>query len=140
MRIKGLAILFAILALAGSPLGAEEIYQCVPEQAAGFIFDPSSSRWKSVNLVAENAKYIIRGAISPEGALSIMSAGTNYEECRSSEGYGNTNQAYFECFFGEFIFNKNTGRFIRTYTAGYTDGLDNDKNTPAILIGSCSPL
>lgn len=140
MRTKSLPVLIVFLAVASSPLHAEERYMCVPDHAAGFSFDQSSSTWKSVNLRAENERYIISGETLSESALSIVSAGANYEECHSNKGFGSTNEAYFECVFGEFIFNKNTGRFLRTFTAGYIDGLDNNQNTPAILIGRCSPF
>ena len=139
LRKQRFAVLGVILAIVTSaPLGAEERYQCVPDQAAGFSFDLSAQRWKSMNLRAEGEKYIIREATPSESALAIVSAGANYEECRSTNGFENSGKAYFECIFGEFIFNKNTGRFLRTYTAGYIDGLDNNENTPAILIGRCS--
>jgi len=41
---------------------------------------------------------------------------------------------------GEFIFNSKSKRFIKTYTAGYLSGQDNNDNTPYVMIGTCSPL
>ena len=140
MRTWSVTVLAVLWVLASASVYAEERYMCVPDQAAGFSFDQNSSRWKSVNLQAEKERYIISGETLTDSSLSIVSAGANYDECRSDKGFSNTNEAYFECIFGEFIFNKNTGRFLRTYTAGYIDGLDNNQNTPAILIGRCSPF
>ena len=137
MKRKSFAVLIVLLTLTSAPLNAEERYLCVPDQAAGFSFDESLGRWKSVNLIAEDVKYIISRIASSKNALSIVSAGAYNEECRSNKGFGNNNEAYFECIYGEFRFNKNTGRFIRTYTTGYIDGMDNKENTPAILIGRC---
>ena len=140
MSRKGFAALLVILTLTSAPLHAGERYLCVPDQAAGFIFDQSSRRWKSVNLRSEGEKYIIKQVSFSKNALSIVSAQASYEECRSDNGFENSNEAYFECIFGEFKFNRITGRFIRTFTAGYIDGLDNKENTPAILIGRCTPF
>jgi len=51
--------------------------------------------------------------------------------------------------FGEFKFNRENGRFLRTYTLGYyndTPGKPDSffgaegENTPAVEIGKCSPI
>jgi len=138
MKRESFVVLVLVLTLTSAPLNAGDRYLCVPQQAAGFSFDESLSRWKSINLVAEDVTFIISKVTSSRSALAIVSAESNNEECRSKQGFVNTNEAYFECVFGEFRFNKSTGRFLRTYTAGYTDGLDNQENTPAIVIGRCS--
>ena len=139
MKRESFAVLILILISTSAPLNAEELYLCVPDQATGFSFDESLHRWKSVNLVAEDVKFIIRRVASSQSAISIGSTKSNYEECRSNIGFVSSNETYFKCIFGEFLFNRTTGRFIRTYTAGYIDGHDNKENTPAILIGRCRP-
>lgn len=138
MKRRHFVVLFAVLTLLHVPINAQERYVCVPIQAAGFSFDQSLGRWKSVNLRAVHEQYIISGQTTSDRALTIVSSEAGVEECRSDKGFGNNNEAHFTCFFGEFKFNKNTGRFIRTFTAGYVDGLDNLENTPAIVIGNCS--
>lgn len=140
MSRKCFAVLIIILTSTTGPLNAGERYLCVPDQVAGFSFDQSTNRWKSVNLRSEDEKYIIDVVTSSKSALSIVSANSNHIECWSDKGFASTNEADFKCIFGEFRFNKNTGRFIRTYTSGYIDGLDNKENTPAILIGKCTPF
>lgn len=140
MKRESLRVLIVLLTVSSTPLNAGERYLCVPEQAVGFSFDESLGKWKSVNLVAENVKFTIGRVTSSDSALAVTSADASYEECRSNKGFVNTGEAYFACIFGEFIFNKTTGRFIRTYTAGFIDGLDNKENTPALLLGRCTPF
>ncbi len=40
--------------------------------------------------------------------------------------------------FGWLIFNKETLRFADYYAFGYTDGVDNNDNTPAVTVGKCT--
>lgn len=40
----------------------------------------------------------------------------------------------------EYKFNFNNHRFIKIYTYGYTDGVDNNDNTPAISGGLCTKI
>ena len=41
---------------------------------------------------------------------------------------------------GQFFFSPESGRFIKTYTAGYWDGENNNDNTPNITRGRCSKI
>ncbi|WP_157953873.1 hypothetical protein [Microbulbifer sp. A4B17] len=41
---------------------------------------------------------------------------------------------------GEFFFSPESGRFIKTYTAGYWNGENNNENTPNVTRGRCSKI
>ncbi len=50
-----------------------------------------------------------------------------------------TNEIYCDGLF-TLRMNKETLRFLYSYFYGYTDGVDNNANTPALAIGKCTPL
>ena len=41
---------------------------------------------------------------------------------------------------GRLNVNLTNGRFLKSYTFGYTDGVDNNDNTPAISVGVCTKI
>ena len=72
------------------------------------------------------------------GKWKVKDFGSSIEEdCDEPNKVGS-----FRCeiFFGEFLVNLKTKRFLKSYLFGYIDGNDNNNNTPAVTIGKCSPL
>jgi len=116
-----------------SLVSAQENYLCVSEAIGGVAYNSTEKKWEGTKFKNSSEKIIIT---KTNGIWKYKEFGATFEEdCGKSNEYGN-----FRCsiFFGEFVFNSKTKRFIKTYTAGYVGGEDNNNNTPAIMIGTCS--
>jgi hypothetical protein len=137
-------IIFALIFLMPMTVAAEQ-YLCVEEMSVGFYYDKTAKQWENTNFKA-NSKYIISKSEGKSFAFRV----TKFEEkdsvadCESSfdklgfllcEGLG----VFFQ-------FNKNNGRYIRTYLLGYIYVLpqlnvtDEKSDTPYMEIGKCSPF
>tara|TARA_Y100001934_G_C12152397_1_gene677947 strand:- start:256 stop:693 length:438 start_codon:yes stop_codon:yes gene_type:complete len=119
-------------------------YLCVSEESTGFYYENKS--WGRAHFNVSDEKYIIR---------KIKENEFGFEEKETPYGVftlGGQNPVYM-CFIdeysndfrckvgvGEFYFSPESGRFIKTYTAGYWDGVNNNDNTPHIARGRCSKI
>jgi hypothetical protein len=129
-------IFFTILVIFYSnTLNAQESYLCISEAIGGVAYDSSLNKWDGTKFSNNNHKIILK---KKNGSWKYADFGNNFEEsCDKMNEYG-----IFRCnmILGEFIFNSKSKRFIKTYTAGYLSGQDNNDNTPYVMIGTCSPL
>jgi hypothetical protein len=121
--------LFAICSVAQ----AQDTYLCIPKSATGYSYEKSTKSWEITSFNVRNEKYLLK---KKSGIWSWDEFGqnTSLSECKELITKINCRLA------GELIFDKKTLRYLRTYIAGYVDGVNNNNNTPLIEIGTCSPL
>lgn len=127
-------------------------YLCVADKAAGLGFDKGRGTWESKTFKADS-KYLVSQASQAELAIStdkwlVKEIGQSFPSYSCAEGFSKQGQIYCRGF-GEFKFNRENSRYLRTYTFGYyndtpgkTDplfGAEGD-NTPVVEIGKCSPI
>ena len=106
---------------------------CLTERATGFAWN--GQRWDQTSFDTSKMRYVISRDPAEDNAYTVKTVSRNYgTRCDGPTEYG-----FISCpFFGEFKFNTKTLRFLSTYTAGYLDGKENNDNTPAIEIGTCT--
>lgn len=133
MKINSLIKISLIFASCAS--FAQEQYLCVSHAAGGVNYDSAVRNWTPAKFKNDDAKYLI---VQKNNKWAMKTFGNNFDfDCGSMNEY---NILRCEPFYGEFIFNKKTKRYMKTYTAGFIDGRDNNENTPLIEVGYCSPL
>jgi hypothetical protein len=119
-------------------------YLCLPEDATGFSFD--KSEWRTVSFNVSNERFLVKALEEKDKKKSdtksqfthgIYPHGNKYPamKCR----YSDATEAFYCDGIGEAIFSTRTGRFIRTYVAGYWSG-DSVDDAPYIMKGKCSLL
>jgi hypothetical protein len=136
-------VALVVCLLGGGVAHAGDQYLCVADQVTGFFYDAGSKRWKTTQFNAAEMKYIIRPSKSESQRLEIVEMALDMVSCWSDAGFNSGPEISFDCLTGQFIFNKKTGRFIKTDTLGYITGdsvdmLTNRNLTPHIAIGRCS--
>lgn len=140
--------ILAALLLCSISSTAADGYICVTEVATGVAYDENRKAWRSTHFT-NRPTYIFRKLKKDEKVRYRLSAtelpwgvfetGESYPKAYCEDfGIGTV----LDCgrFIEKFRMSKETLRFIGYYMFGYVDGVDNNDNTPAILIGKCSPL
>ena len=136
--------ILAIFPLSSYGEQSSNTYLCISEESTGFYYE--KGQWGHANFNVKNDKFILReikvgelGYFGKENSYGIFPIGERHPElqCGISESENN-----FVCqgLLGQFYFSPKSGRFIKTYIAGYWDGKDNNENTPAITRGRCSKI
>lgn len=124
---------------------APQPWLCVPDQAVGFAFEPSSKSWAQRRFRVSDDKYLIRGsertnAFGGKARWEISKFG-NQEPlflCYTDPSFPLLDCSQYN---NTFILNKNTMRFQYYFSGSYLRGFDKaDEDTPYIEIGKCSPL
>lgn len=128
-------IAFALLVLIPLSGFAQNSYLCLPNSSAGFSYNNASKKWErsffnvgdTKNLLNKSAKGWVWSEFGEKGGYA----------CKEPK-----DGSVIRCdlILGELIFDKKTQRYIKTYVVGYTDGRDDNNNTPNMTIGSCTPL
>jgi len=115
---------------------AQNSYLCVPTSSTGFKFDSNTKKWNSTFL-SNDLKQIL---IKTDSGWQWRDFGRNWG-LKCDLKFEDDGLIICPVFYGEVKFNKKTLRYIQTYTAGYVEGIDNNKpDTPGMTIGTCSPL
>jgi len=113
---------------------AQQAYICLANDSTGFSYNTTTNSWVKTGFDVSDRKKLLKKVGS---GWEWSSFGSNYaEKCGAINNYGLLN---CDLLLGSIRFNKNTLRFIETYTVGYLDG-DKNGDTPHITIGKCSPL
>lgn len=114
---------------------AQNSYLCIPSKSTGFSFDNNKNSW------------VVSTFITTESKRILIKSNSKWEWRRFGDKWGEpcgdiSEAGWLTCngFFGTVRFNKNNLRYVETYTFGYTDGKNNNENTPSISIGTCTPL
>lgn len=108
-----------------------ESYLCIEEKVTGFAVQKGG--WQEASFTPTR-KWLVN---VEQGGLKATPFG---EELPMFEGIDcSTNAIGMLChnFLGHLSINTVHLRLLRTYVIGYTDGVDNNDNTPAIAIGTC---
>jgi hypothetical protein len=156
-----------LLALSCSSATAEvaqkdAAYFCVAEIAGGLAFDANLKKWIS-GTFKPTEKFVLRlkfidvkpgtgrydkDDIYTNFAVTLTRSGTKLNQnCHQSnsgrsEYVSVSKYGSFSCDAGleEYHFNLDTNRYMSFYYAGYTDGADNNDNTPAVTGGTCTKI
>jgi len=137
-------LLIALLAFSSAASGE---YLCVAEEATGFMFDKTR---RATEFNVDSSKFTIRKYKEDEYWMR-MRKGPGYDYGVFKLGEEEDGARYrchgpsldsFVCEgpSGDFNFALDYGRFVRTYTVGYWNGQDNNKNNLRIEIGRCSKI
>lgn len=131
--IKKFALL-TFLSLVSSLSSAQQAYVCLANSSTGFSYNSNTRSWDRTNFKTGDEKKLLKKFSGGWEWSSFGEAST--QKCGEINSYG-----YLNCdiLFGTLRFNKNTLRYIETYTVGYLDG-DKGGDTPSITIGKCSAL
>jgi len=143
--MKSFVLIPIFLLLFTSVTNADEsTYLCIAEESTGFYFENGS--WGRAHFKVSDEKYIIRkmkeveleffGGKHPYGVYSL---GGKYPEYRCSVTESSNNYICRDGV-GDFLFSPKSGRFIKSYMAGYWDGEDKNEDTPSITRGRCSKI
>lgn len=113
---------------------SETNYICLPDRSTGFKFNKYFKSWETTVFNTQHTKMLLKK--TAKGWVWLKVGDKHGRNC-SEMKYG-----YLFCsdYFGQIEFNKNSLRYIETYIRGYVEGEDNGLNTPAVDIGTCSPL
>lgn len=132
---KYILITICLASLISTQSKAQESYLCISEAIGGVAYDDTTRKWVGTKFTNTNEKILISKK-NEVWKFKIFN-GTYEEKCGKMNEYG-----IIRCDIigGDFIFNKKTKRFIKTHINGYISGIDNNDNTPAVIIGSCSQL
>jgi len=137
--------------LCGSGVADAEQYLCITDYSTGFSYSDNSKSWGPTSFKTADYNYIISGAkeksrdlvVQKNSKYKVTQVGKNYSECSCKENFNEYGILSCNCLGGKFIFNKDNGRFLKTYLIGYTyieKGQDENSNTPYMSIGKCSPF
>jgi hypothetical protein len=134
---------------------------CVAEIAGGISYDEFSKKWHGA-VFQTTEKFVLRlkfagtqkGVLSYDKdtiynsfSITVTESGSNYATpCNESGADKSTvrigNYPGFTCFAGysEYTVNVANNRYLKVYDIGYTDGKDNNDNTPAVSGGTCTKI
>ena len=152
LLLIGLVSLAQVVHGADTPTkGPTEKFLCVVEKSSGLSYNSALKDWQSTVFRADK-KYIVSPAMSPfpdlfkpENAFEITELGDSIRTGWCKAGFTKDGFLFCDMFGGEFKFDRNSGRFLVSYTMGYfavpPDSIntpaEND-NTPYVAIGKCS--
>ncbi len=130
----------------------KEQYLCIGEQMAGFGYDKNSKQWYSMKF-SNTSKYVISRTTRPNDvSFQITEVGDSHPYGWCKEDFNSAGVLSCGMVMGDFTFNKNNGRFIRSSPFGYIDVgqvsyrdpekkiTDDKTDTPYMEIGKCSPF
>lgn len=141
-------ILAVSLSVIASPASAET-WLCLAEKATGFGYDAASKEWKSADFGTARDRYIVKPSPNKEWVYEVRRFGTATTLlpdawCKADFAAG----TFLHCtgVLAEFKFNRKTGRFLKSYLAGYwsyapgVNATQEGADTPTIEIGTCSAV
>ncbi len=139
----------SIIQLYNPLIGSAEQYLCVVEKTTGFKYNKASKSWESVNFTA-GTKYIISKDDTKlpvdysRFKFTVKEMGDKHPLYWCEDDFG---LDILSCTGpGDFRFNRENGRFVLAFTAGYYNvGIewiieitDENSDTPLMSIGKCS--
>lgn len=125
--------LYIFVAMLSSVAYAQDAYLCLPKSATGFSYVQNSNSWEITTFNVSDDKYLLK---NKSGKWFWNKFGN--ENPRSCKDVNQRIICNFQV--SEVIFDKKTLRYLKTYIAGYVDGIANNDNTPLIEIGTCTAL
>ena len=144
-KILSTFILLICLVVASISIAADS-YLCVADKSVGFRYNEQSKKWVEAIFDVTDVKYIITTSeplIDNEKisnrAWAIKNLGDEYPFAYSNENFSNNDSIIIKAGY-EFFIDKKSLRYLKVYNQGYWSGKDNNKDTPYLEIGKCSPL
>ena len=141
------SLLVVFLVLMSSIANAEQ-YLCIADSATGYYFNRETKSWERARFNIDDKKYVIAEAKYWEKATyEITRLGDKIPELRCDKGFDA--DGVLSCRIPsdnvfEFLrFNRKNGRYLLGYLFGYFIGSpegNENKNTPWLEIGTCSPF
>jgi hypothetical protein len=137
---------------------------CTEDAVAGVSYNEAYNKWESTHFrtgkrlllnvsFLENVKHDLlqkmigtyKVTLSPHGSDDKDTCYTQNPQLKNTNPFANfifDNSGWISCDLmgGELKVNLTNGRFLKSYTFGYTDGVDNNENTPGIAIGVCTRI
>ena len=155
--VFGITVTMLVLCNDGTALELPANYFCQPLASGGIKFFEQRKVWDGVKFNLGTGFVIKLTSISDEGSgdsppqqvsVELKNLGEDSSEnCWPARKTGTyltiqERQTGFSCvtFGGTLIFNYETLRYLETYTWGYTDGVDDVSDTPAITVGECTKI
>jgi hypothetical protein len=114
---------------------AQDAFLCVAIKSTGFSYSNSTKSWEHARFKVGDERKLLKKV---GDTWEWRDFGRNFgEQCGRMNEHG-----WINCDFllGSMRFRRKSLRYIETYTIGYTSGIENNENTPAITIGTCTPL
>jgi hypothetical protein len=144
--------LVATILLLASPVLARDAYLCISESSAGIAFDKDTRKWHGA-LFTSPEKYILRKT-KPDENISLFGGATGpwgffefgqkspIAICQKDFTSGETQACADELSMFELEINLKTLRFQLYYSGAYVAPNPSHEggDTPAITVGTCSPL
>ncbi|MET4242744.1 hypothetical protein [Bradyrhizobium sp. RT10b] len=135
-------------------------YYCAVEMAGGLFYDENLKRWRSGTLRTDDRfvlklKYLTtrmgkdlvnRDEVVLTFNVAIVEGGSNTDaECRARDWsevveVRPNNYIFCNAVLSDYVINLSNNRFLRNYMSGYVDGVENNKNTPAVSGGTCTRI
>lgn len=146
-HIKSIVLSGIFLAFA-APALAQSSYLCAEDMIAGFSFDRGEHRWKRAEFRAE-AKYIVTRSTEPSRKWEVNETGSSIPIALCKNDFDEDGKIRCVGFGQDFLFNRKSLRFLKTYTVGYwnEDALraivparSEGDDTPGMAIGRCTAL
>lgn len=118
---------------------AQKTLLCVTEAVSGVSYDSSSKKWRSTAFKNNNEKHFL---IENKGEWKYKTFEDFFEAKCNHYRIGSTQEFRLICpiLEGEFRYGSSKKRFLSSYLVGYFDGSDNNNNTPAVSIGTCTEI
>ena len=126
---------FFLLLYFATGLFAEQGLICMVDHIVGFQSSGDSGSWKAQSYKLD-IKYVIT---KNSDTYDLKYFGKTQPLCKSDKIADKT-RIVFKCFHGHFLLNKDSGRFIKTYTYGYIEEINEGNQFPNLQIGRCSPF
>lgn len=141
VRALGPLLLGAFLPFHAS---AADSYLCVAELATGFSYDGAKKKWKSADFRSEK-KLVVSRSKQKSHAWETKEVGDSLPGATCEKDFNEAGNLFCSGVF-DLRLNNRTLRFLYVYPIGYWS--DGDKtgmskegdNTPALVIGKCSPV
>ena len=114
---------------------------CIEDKTTGFFYSKEKKVWETTNFKPQN-KYLVKIKEKMPSIASATITEFGYPDpildCKIS--LFDSGELSCHGTSGNFFFSVNTLRFIKAFMLGYIEGKDNNKSTPNITIGKCSPI
>jgi hypothetical protein len=144
MRVGSGTIAMLVMAQLQVALGQESdrAYYCVVEASGGIHYNQVTKKWEGTGFYDPAGwfyKFVLR--VKANEQVITYSATNMPEQCISN----NARSVYdlvISCSAGwmEYTFDFSTNRFLAVYPLGYTNGVNNNSNTPFIAGGTCTKI
>jgi hypothetical protein len=157
------AAVFLISCQAISAESKDISYYCTKDATGGVRYNEKTKKWEATNFKPDGNFVLkmqyLRSYANKAGfgssditeyTVTVTIAGSKYAApCSYDYFYAHTgreivpltnNRLRCDASLVDYTFDLDSNRFLATYLQGYTDGIDNNENTPSISAGTCTKI